>query len=115
LRQRIERASEEPKEKRKTGSRYSGIINDINAKTTEFSLRLDVRGQRAEAALNTVQKYIDEAILLGVFEVNILHGKGNGILRHLIREYLSTVREIKQFYDERIEFGGHGITIVKFR
>ncbi|MCK9617333.1 MAG: Smr/MutS family protein [Lentimicrobiaceae bacterium] len=115
LRQHIERASEEPKEKRKTGSRYSGIINDINAKTTEFSLRLDVRGQRAEAALNTVQKYIDEAILLGVFEVNILHGKGNGILRHLIREYLSTVREIKQFYDERIEFGGHGITIVKFR
>ena len=47
-------------------------------------------------------------------QLRILHGKGNGILRHMIREYLSTVDVVSSYKDEDIRFGGSGITIVKF-
>ena len=60
----------------------------------------------------TLKQYIDDAILLNSKEVKILHGKGYGILRTLIHDYLKTVSEIKQYKDEHIERGGHGITIV---
>ena len=59
--------------------------------------------------------YFDDAILLTIPEVRILHGKGNGTLRQITREYLATVKEIKKFQDERIEAGGAGITVVSFR
>ena len=65
------------------------IMNDINEKAEKFNLTLDVRGQRGDEAVDSVAKYIDEANLLSIKEVSILHGKGNGILRKLIREYLS--------------------------
>jgi DNA mismatch repair protein MutS2 len=78
-----------------------------------FKPNLDVRGQRAEEALQKVQELLDEAVMLNVSEVRILHGKGNGILRHMIREYLDTVPFIKSFRDEHIEKGGTGITVVE--
>lgn len=91
------------------------IMNDINEKAASFSLNIDLRGNRAEAALSTLRKYIDDAILLSMGEVSILHGKGDGILRPLIREYLGTVEEVKSFGDAPIEYGGAGITRVYFR
>ncbi len=91
------------------------LSSDVNEKLSKFKTTIDVRGQRAEETLSLIQKYIDDAILLNVFEVRILHGKGNGILRKLIREYLSSVKEVKSFTDESLESGGHGITIVSFR
>ncbi|HEX3009846.1 MAG TPA: Smr/MutS family protein, partial [Bacteroidales bacterium] len=78
-----------------------------------FKPNLDVRGQRAEEALQKVQDLLDEAVMLNVSEVRILHGKGNGILRHMIREYLDTVPFLKSFRDEHIEKGGTGITVVE--
>lgn len=95
--------------------RYHNIINDINARLANFKLSIDVRGYRGEEAVALVQRYIDEAVLLNVPEVSILHGKGNGILRRLIREYLQMVPEIRQVKDEILERGGHGITVVVFR
>ena len=74
-----------------------------------------MRGKRAEEALDIVEKYIDEAKLLSIKEVSILHGKGNGILRKLIREYLSHQHEIENFCDASLETGGAGITRVYFR
>jgi DNA mismatch repair protein MutS2 len=94
---------------------YNNIINDMNAKMENFRLTLDVRGKRAEDALTVVQHYIDEAILLNMTEVNILHGKGNGVLRDLIRQYLHTVQEVRSIADEALERGGNGITVVRLR
>jgi DNA mismatch repair protein MutS2 len=93
-------------------SRYSGIMDGLNDKMANFKLQIDVRGKRGEEALSQVKQYIDDAILLNIKEVKILHGKGYGILRTLIHDYLKTVTEIKQFKDEHIERGGNGITIV---
>ena len=91
---------------------YNDIINDINTKTANFKLSIDLRGKRADEALSDLQKYIDEAILLNMHEVSILHGKGYGILRELIREYLQSVSEVIKFGDAPIDMGGSGITRV---
>jgi DNA mismatch repair protein MutS2 len=69
---------------------------------------------RTEEALEKVQDIVDEAVMLNVHEIKILHGKGNGILRQMIREYLSTFDFIKSYRDEHIEMGGAGITVVEF-
>ena len=91
------------------------IMNDINEKAEKFNLTLDVRGQRGDEAVDNVAKYIDEANLLSVKEVSILHGKGNGILRKLIREYLSKQSCIQSFNDASLETGGAGITRVTLK
>ena len=91
------------------------IMNDINEKAEKFNLTLDVRGQRGDEAVDNVAKYIDEANLLSIKEVSILHGKGNGILRKLIREYLSKQSCIQNFSDASLETGGAGITRVTLK
>jgi len=91
---------------------YSGMLDDLNDKLANFSFQLDVRGMRGEEAVNKVKQYLDDAILLNMKEVKILHGKGHGILRTLIHDYLRTLREVRQYGDEHIERGGHGITTV---
>ena len=77
-----------------------------------FHQDLDVRGMRGDEALTAVQYFIDDAILVGMPRVRILHGKGNGILRQLIRQYLGSVPNVTQYGDEHVQFGGAGITIV---
>ena len=67
---------------------------------------------RGDEALHAVTYFIDDAILVGMPRVRILHGKGNGILRQLIRQYLATVPGVSSFRDEHVQFGGAGITIV---
>mgnify|MGYP001766683272 FL=1 len=62
-----------------------------------------------------MRKYIDDAILLNVAQVTILHGKGDGILLKVIRDLLKEIPEVKHFEDEKLERGGHGVTIVTFR
>ena len=91
------------------------IMNDINEKAEKFNLTLDVRGQRGDEAVDNVAKYIDEATLLSIKEVSILHGKGNGILRKLIREYLSKQSCVQSFNDASLETGGAGITRITLK
>ena len=62
-----------------------------------------------------MRQYIDDAIYLNIKEVSILHGKGDGVLRKIIRDYLAGLPEIKSFEDEHVERGGHGITVVTLR
>ncbi|MBP5797323.1 MAG: Smr/MutS family protein [Bacteroidales bacterium] len=103
-------------EGRKTLRRWqSGLADELSEKAEHFDLTLDVRGQRAEAALDSVAKYLDEAKLLSIKEISILHGKGNGILRKLIREYLSHDHEVQNFCDASLETGGSGITRVQLK
>ncbi|HRX95383.1 MAG TPA: Smr/MutS family protein [Bacteroidales bacterium] len=97
---------------KRLSSRYSSVTNDMNDKLANFKLKLDVRGKRGDEAIELVRQYIDDAILLNIREVSILHGKGFGILRNIIHDYLRSVPEIRQFKDEHVERGGHGITLV---
>lgn len=85
----------------------------IDKHRNQFKQELDVRGLRADEALNKVQYFIDDAILVGAGQVRILHGKGNGILRTLIRQYLQSVPNVRNFRDEHVQFGGAGITVVE--
>jgi DNA mismatch repair protein MutS2 len=78
-----------------------------------FSPEIDIRGVRAEEALNTVRELIDNAVIVHHRHLRILHGKGNGILRQVIRQYLATVNVVKSFRDEHVESGGTGITVVE--
>ena len=85
----------------------------IDKHRNQFRQELDVRGLRADEALNQVQYFIDDAILVGARQVRILHGKGNGILRQLIRQYLGSVPNVTNYRDEHVQFGGAGITVVE--
>lgn len=86
----------------------------IDSHKLNFHQDLDVRGMRGDEALNAVQHFIDDAILVGMPRVRILHGKGNGILRQLIRQYLQSVPNVTACKDEHVQFGGAGITVVDF-
>ena len=99
---------------RKPSSNYNKLTTELNDKAASFNVKLDVRGMRVSEAIDEIKSYIDNAILLGIYEVQILHGKGTGALRQTIRDYLSGITEIESYHDEHIERGGHGITVVKF-
>ena len=86
----------------------------IDSHKLNFHQDLDVRGMRGDEALNAVQHFIDDAILVGMSRVRILHGKGNGILRQLIRQYLQSIPNVTGCKDEHVQFGGAGITVVDF-
>ncbi len=86
----------------------------IDNRRLNFHQDLDVRGMRGDEALDAVTHFIDDAILVGMPRVRILHGKGNGILHNLIRQYLSTVPNVIGCKDEHVQFGGAGITVVDF-
>lgn len=85
----------------------------IDSRRANFHQDIDVRGMRGDEALSAVQYFIDDAILVGMTHVRILHGKGNGILRQLIRQYLNTIPNVLSAKDEHIQFGGAGITVVE--
>ena len=84
----------------------------IDERKLNFKQDLDVRGMSGDEAVNAVMYFIDDAMLVGMSRVRILHGTGSGILRQLIREYLGTVPDVKSFRDEHVQFGGAGITVV---
>ena len=77
-----------------------------------FHQDIDVRGMRGDEAIDAVMHFIDDAILIGMSRVRILHGTGSGILRQLIRQYLNTIPNVSHFRDEHVQFGGAGITVV---
>ena len=77
-----------------------------------FHQDIDVRGMRGDEAVDTVLHFIDDAILMGMSRVRILHGTGTGVLRQLIRQYLATIPNVSHFRDEHVQFGGAGITVV---
>ncbi len=88
---------------------------DVSQRKLNFKDTIDVRGMRAVDALETVQSFIDDAIMVGIGSVSILHGKGTGALKEEIRRYLRTIPDIESAADEHADRGGAGITIVKFR
>ncbi len=90
-----------------------GAIDMMSERRAKFKQEIDVRGMRADEALQAVMYFVDDAILLNMHEVRILHGTGTGALRQAIRQYLSTVSGIANYHDEHVQLGGVGITVVE--
>ena len=89
------------------------VDSSITERKLNFSPELDIRGERLADALNTVMHYIDDAIMLNVGSVRIIHGKGTGVLREEIQKYLRSIPGLS-VSDEDVRQGGTGVTVVKF-
>lgn len=104
--------------KRELGTKNTFIstatADDIRQRKLNFKQEIDVRGMRGDEALQAVTYFIDDALMVGVAQVRILHGTGTGILRQLIRDYLKTVNGVANYHDEHVQFGGAGVTVVEF-
>lgn len=112
---KIEKISNQQyKESVKVKSSYSPGFDtsSISQRRLNFKPSIDIRGERLNEAMDIVVNFIDDATMVGMGEVKILHGKGNGVLREEIRKYLKTRPDVKSFKDEDIQFGGAGITVV---
>ena len=108
---RLEKVTSQPLEKEpRRQLRSMGI--DLNEKQANFNSTLDVRGKRVEEIAAIIDRFMDHAILLGQGELRILHGKGEGILRKVVREQLRRYKEVASTGDEHVERGGDGITVV---
>lgn len=86
--------------------------DDLREKKLNFKQDIDVRGMRGDEALQAVMYFVDDAVLVGVSRIRILHGTGTGALRQMIRDYLRTAQGVRNFQDEHVQFGGTGITVV---
>lgn len=113
---RLERSNAVPQKQEIAKSTFvsSQTHDQMYEKKLNFKQDIDVRGMRGDEALQAVTYFIDDAILVGMDRVRILHGTGTGILRSLIRQYLDTVPGVRHFADEHVQFGGAGITVVDF-
>jgi DNA mismatch repair protein MutS2 len=90
-------------------------VYNVGERRLRFKSHIDVRGMRTEEAVHKVEELVDEAAMLNIGEVRILHGKGDGILRRMIREYLHSSPVVESYSDENIQQGGTGITVVKIK
>lgn len=86
---------------------------EIRKRQLNFKQEIDVRGMRADEAIQAVTYFIDDATQFNARQVRILHGTGTGVLKMRIREYLNAVRGVKSYRDEHVQFGGAGITVVE--
>lgn len=102
------------KETRKIAVIGGSTNEEIRQRKLHFKSEIDVRGMRADEALQAVTYFIDDALMVGVGQVRILHGTGTGALRQVIRQYLGTVHGVAKYRDEHVQFGGAGITVVEF-
>ena len=121
--ERLEPAKKPKEEQSKTDERNAAIAGSyktvssstraaIDNRKLNFHQDIDVRGMRGDEAINAITYFIDDAILVGMSRVRILHGTGSGILRQLIRQYLGTIPNVSHYHDEHVQFGGAGITVV---
>jgi DNA mismatch repair protein MutS2 len=99
--------------KRKDRSKVNLGEWNVSSRRAQFRPDIDLRGKRADEAMDLVVDFIDEAIMVSARDLRILHGKGNGVLRQLIREYLHTVDLVQWYGDAHVDQGGAGITVVK--
>ena len=107
------RPAQAPKEEvRKVSFLTSETQEQLHNKRLNFKSEIDIRGMRGEEAVQAVNYFIDDAVICNVHQLRVLHGTGNGILRTLVRQYLSTVPFVKNFHDEHVQFGGAGITVI---
>lgn len=102
-------------EQRMASQRSSNATEDIRNRQLTFKQEIDVRGMRVDEALQAVVYFIDDAAMVSVSQVRILHGTGTGALRQAIRDYLHQASMVKSYRDEHVQFGGAGITVVEMK
>ncbi|AFL86210.1 mismatch repair ATPase (MutS family) [Belliella baltica DSM 15883] len=111
---RLERiSSTEMKKEKKSFARRTGF--DANAKMMDFSSNLDIRGKRGEEILPLVQNFIDDGYMLGMKDLRIVHGKGDGILKEITRNILKNMHQVAKVKDEHADRGGSGVSIVELK
>jgi DNA mismatch repair protein MutS2 len=98
-----------------SSGRTMTAYQNIHDRSANFKLSIDLRGKKAEEAIAMVSRYIDDAILLGIPEITIIHGKGDGVLRQVVRDYLKNIKDVKSLQEGHPDRGGAGMTIVAFR
>jgi DNA mismatch repair protein MutS2 len=106
--------SEFKKQTRPTTAR-TVVSVDISSRKLKFKDSIDIRGMRAAEAMDVVQDFIDDAIMVGIGTVTILHGKGTGALKEEVRRYLRYIPSVASATDDHPDRGGAGITVVKFK
>ncbi|MDG1276796.1 MAG: Smr/MutS family protein [Algoriphagus sp.] len=111
---RLERISQGEVKKEKKSIANRGNFN-TNEKMMDFSMNLDLRGKRGEEILALIQTFIDEGYMLGIKDLRIVHGKGNGILRDLTRNFLKDMSQVRHMEDEHADRGGAGVTLVTLK
>ncbi|MFT6893002.1 MAG: DNA mismatch repair protein MutS2, partial [Algoriphagus sp.] len=111
---RLERISQGEVKKEKKAIGVRGNFN-TNEKMMDFSMNLDLRGKRGEEILSLIQTFIDEGYMLGIKDLRIVHGKGNGILRDLTRNFLKDMSQVRHMEDEHADRGGAGVTLVTLK
>jgi len=111
-RNEVTRQSEQQTAKSEQRTANSNFTEILSNRQESFSLTLDLRGKRADEAFMELQRFIDDAVLISIREVRILHGKGTGALRDVTRNYLKGRSEVKSYQDEALERGGAGVTVV---
>ena len=92
---------------------HTNVSDSLRQKKLQFNSQLDLRGQRADEALASLMNYMDDALMVGIEEVRILHGTGTGTLREVVRGYLQCLHGISGFHDAHPNEGGAGITVVE--
>lgn len=110
--EKVTRSGAKKQLKQQTNFMVSNASERVRESKLTFKADIDLRGVRGDEAVQRVITHIDEAIMCEAPTVRILHGKGNGILRQMIREYLATVPFVSNFKDEHLQHGGSGITVV---
>ncbi len=106
-------SAEEQKKAASAGTKQQKVDWSLTARRNQFNPEIDVRGMRTEEALQVVQDFIDTALMIQYRNLRILHGKGNGILRQMIRQFLGSTGAVRSVSDEHVDRGGAGITLVE--
>ncbi len=110
---RLQPADAPKEEVRKVSFLTSETQQQMHDKRLNFKSDIDIRGMRGDEAVQAVTYFLDDAVMCDVHQLRVLHGTGNGILRTLVRQYLSTVPFVRTFHDEHVQFGGAGITVIE--
>lgn len=112
---RLEKISKKEYKQKVSPKAHKVVGLDLNEKTMNFSFNLDIRGRRGEEALVEVDQFMNDAIMIGYDELRIVHGKGDGILRNLIRQHLRGYNQVAKTQDEHPDRGGAGVTVVSMK
>ncbi|SNS52802.1 DNA mismatch repair protein MutS2 [Belliella buryatensis] len=106
-------SSSEMKKEKKSIAKRSGF--DTNAKMMDFSPNLDIRGRRGEEILPLLQNFVDDGHMLGLKDLRVVHGKGDGILKNITRNILHNMSQVKKVSDEHADRGGAGVTLIELK
>lgn len=90
-------------------------VNSIRGRDTNVKLELDLRGERYEDAIMRTEKYLDDALLSNYPRISIIHGKGTGVLRQAIQQFLKNHSRVKSYRFGEAGEGGHGVTVVELK